>query len=198
MTLTLARQSIFNLAGFIHAYELLARPGPISAYRESFAARSFFGEIHRDLLIFELQSICDGKKAFVNFSRESLLQNWVIMLSPDLAVIEILETVRPDAEVLEACRELKRADFSLALDDFEDSPEMEPLVELADIIKIDFRASPAEVRIEVLERYASYEIQFLAEKVETLDDYKRALDEGFSLFQGYFFSEPEIIYSTGL
>ena len=148
--------------------------------------------------MFELQSICGGKKAFVNFSRESLLQNWVIMLSPDLAVIEILESVRPDDEVLEACRELKRAGFSLALDDFEDGPEMEPLVELADIIKIDFRESPAEVRTAVIDRYARDDMRFLAEKVETRDDLKRAMDEGFSLFQGYFFSEPEIVYSTGL
>ncbi|HAX72531.1 MAG TPA: hypothetical protein DCY20_03275, partial [Firmicutes bacterium] len=39
-------------------------------------------------------------------------------------------------------------------------------------------------------------IQFLAEKVETLEEFEKAKKLGYELFQGYFFAKPEILKST--
>ena len=47
----------------------------------------------------------------------------------------------------------------------------------------------------MIHRYKSYQITFLAEKVETREEYETALKDGFDLFQGYFFSKP-IVLST--
>ena len=54
-------------------------------------------------------------------------------------VVEILEDVEPEPDVLEACRDLKQKGYLLALDDFVSEEGYEPFVELADIIKVDFR-----------------------------------------------------------
>jgi EAL and modified HD-GYP domain-containing signal transduction protein len=44
-----------------------------------------------------------------------------------------------------------------------------------------------------LNRLQNYKLKYLAEKVETYDEFERARKLGFSYFQGYFFTKPEKI-----
>jgi EAL and modified HD-GYP domain-containing signal transduction protein len=108
-------------------------------------------------------------------------------------VVEILETVKPDQEIIEVCRNLKQAGFTIALDDFVDSPEWAPLVEIADIIKVDFRLTGRKEQSAIVSRYAGKNLRMLAEKVETQEEFAEALQIGYSLFQGYFFCRPEMM-----
>ena len=74
------------------------------------------------------------------------------------------------------------------------------MIELVDIIKVDFMDCTVDewgiIVKKIREKHPK--IKFLAEKVETLDDYKKGLDFGYDYFQGYFFSKPEIIKSKGI
>lgn len=108
-------------------------------------------------------------------------------------MIEVLETVEPDEPVLAALREMKRAGYRIALDDYVDEPRFAPLVELADIIKIDFLQTPAAARSELARRYYDGRRQLLAEKIETEAELAEAARLGFALFQGYFFGKPEML-----
>src|SRR5208337_4140721 len=45
----------------------------------------------------------------------------------------------------------------------------------------------------IIQKSGDKKIKFLAEKVETNDEVNDALNMGFELFQGYFFSRPEIL-----
>jgi len=66
-------------------------------------------------------------------------------LPPDRVAGEILETVSPDQETLEACRRLKCSGYRLALDHFVETPEMTPFVDITDYVKNDFLiTSPPE------------------------------------------------------
>ncbi|HHD64809.1 MAG TPA: HDOD domain-containing protein, partial [Desulfobulbaceae bacterium] len=71
--------------------------------------------------------------------------------------------------------------------------KLDPLIELADIIKIDFRLSTIDEIERMLYKLSRYQLKFLAEKVETYDEFDRAAKLGFSYFQGYFFSKPETL-----
>jgi EAL and modified HD-GYP domain-containing signal transduction protein len=113
-------------------------------------------------------------------------------------VVEVLETVPPDREVVEACRRLKQAGYTIALDDFVDSPRWAPLLDLADIIKVDFRITPPAERAALVTRYAGRNFQMLAEKVETQGEYAAAMRMGYSLFQGFFFCRPEMLRHRAL
>jgi EAL and modified HD-GYP domain-containing signal transduction protein len=115
------------------------------------------------------------------------------MVPRETTVVEILEDVNPDKNVIEACEKLSKAGYKLALDDFVFRQELKPLIELADIIKIDFRLTPISEIKELIARSEFNNIKLLAEKVETIEEFWSALDMGFSYFQGYFFSKPEII-----
>jgi len=79
------------------------------------------------------------------------------------------------------------------LDDFVPRPEMQPLVDLASYIKVDFQASDASQRKAIRAMARSSDAAMLAEKVESQEEFKMARGEGFKYFQGFFFCRPTII-----
>ncbi len=186
-----ARQPILGLRGRLHGYELLFRDGPGVAFGGDgdLATRTMLD----NSVIFGLERLTGGATAFVNCTRESLTEALVDVLPPGMTVLEILETLEPTTAVVEACRRLKTAGFRLALDDFTWKPELEPLVELADYIKVDFRMTGSEERKKLLQRLSKYAVALIAEKVETHDEYEEARAEGFTLIQGYYFCRPVLL-----
>lgn len=86
--------------------------------------------------------------------------------------------------------------YTLALDDFAYSPSLDPLIDLSHIIKIDFLASHPDEASECVRRFSCQGRKMLAEKVETEHDFETACRMGFTYFQGYFFSKPEVIRDT--
>lgn len=194
MDFFIARQPIFDRKQRCYAYELLFRsngldnffqhPDPSQASRKVIADSS---------LLVGLDSITGGKKAFLNVTRDVLLSDYVTTLPKEQSVIEIMETVGPDQQVLAACRELKRKGYTLALDDFVYDESYLPLMKIADIVKIDFLATSPEARAQIIRECRPLNLSFVAEKVETRQVFEEALELGYSLFQGYFFSQPVIL-----
>jgi EAL and modified HD-GYP domain-containing signal transduction protein len=141
-------------------------------------------------VIFGLEKLSGGVTAFVNCTRESLTEALVDVLPPGMTVLEILENIEPTPTLIQACRRLKAAGFRLALDDFTWRPGVEPLVELADYVKLDFiQSGPEETKI-LLKRLDAFAVALVAEKVETQCEYRQARNEGFTLIQGYYFCRP--------
>ncbi|MGA2890169.1 MAG: HDOD domain-containing protein [Terracidiphilus sp.] len=186
-----ARQPIMDLRGRVHGYELLFRAGPEAGFRGdgNMATRTMID----NTVIFGLEKLTGGVPAFVNCTQESLTENLVHVLPAGMTVLEILESLDPTPELIDACRKLKAAGFRLALDDFTWKPDFDPLVELADYIKVDFVLSGPEERRDLLGRLKNVAVALVAEKIETQEEYKQACEEGFTLFQGYYFCRPALI-----
>ncbi len=70
---------------------------------------------------------------------------------------------------------------------------LEPLVELADIIKIDFLEMDLKEIKKLSNHFDKNQVKLLAEKVETYGQFTAALEMGFDYFQGYFFCRPEVL-----
>src|SRR6185295_5857897 len=109
---------------------------------------------------------------------------------------ELLESVRADSDVLAACRRLKAQGFTLALDDFVLRAGEEPLLELCDIWKVDFLTFKGDARTRLVRQHSRPGLTFLAEKVETHEDFVDAKRDGFALFQGYFFCRPQMLNAS--
>jgi EAL and modified HD-GYP domain-containing signal transduction protein len=185
----IARQAIFDQSRNVFGYELLARSGWENRFvGDSDAATR---KMISDGVLYGFGSLTRGRRAFVNCTRESLLEGLVTLL-PTLTVLEILETIVPDAPVIEACRSMKQLGYQIALDDFTITPNIENLVELADFVKVDFRCSDRNARREIIDYVKGSNVRLLAEKVETEEEFRAATDEGFELFQGYFFCHPAV------
>jgi c-di-GMP-related signal transduction protein len=188
----LARQPILTNEKLVFGYEILSRFSPENYCRPPDGEAAHVNAID-ELFVFGLKHMTLGHPAFLNCTREFLLRDYLELLPKDLVVGEILETVKPDADVLAACRRMKQKGYRLALDDYQDGPEMEPLFELADFVKIDFLMTSLPDQEALARKFRRMGIRVLAEKVETFEQFKRGVDMGYELFQGYFFCRPEMM-----
>lgn len=188
----IARQPVFDSQRVVYGYELLFRSGTGNFF-PGLSVDLACASTADNLFLFGLERLTRGRRAFVNCSHEFLVRDYAAVLPKDRVVIEILENTEPDVEVVQACRRLKNAGFTIALDDFVGGARWGPLVDLADCIKVDFLATEPELQFRFCREYARRNIRMLAEKVETYADFDRAREYGYSLFQGYFFSRPEIL-----
>ncbi len=191
----LARQPIFDKNLKVFAYELLYRrnaehnqAGEILDADQA-SSRTMVAGLHN----MGIERISGGKRAFVNFTERLLLTGMASLFSNQHLVVEILENVRATPEVIRACKKLKASGYTIALDDFEYQADMRPLIELADIVKIDFLNNTIPQIEQILDSIRPAKPILLCEKVETKEVFDQAVEMGFLLFQGYFFSKPTIM-----
>lgn len=187
-----ARQAIFDRRKNVFAYELLFRNGIGNYMPEIDGDVATSTLLSNSYLTIGIDKITAGKPAFINFTQNLIEKELPLLFPKDFTVVEILEDVQPDPAVLAACTKLSQRGYRLALDDFVFSAADMPLVELADIIKIDLRQTSMEQAFSLMHRFRDKNIRFIAEKVETHQEYLSAVDTGFDYFQGYFFCRPEI------
>jgi c-di-GMP-related signal transduction protein len=189
-----ARQPILTTDEKVFGYELLFRDGIEDFFQSSDPDAASRSTLNTSMLI-GLDVLCDGHRAFVNCTRETLLKDYMTLLPSEQAVVEVLETVPADDLVVAACRRLKEAGYVIALDDFAMDDPREALTDLADIIKVALRATSAADAAAMVKRYGPWRCRMLAEKVETREEFVTAKKAGFLYFQGYFFRRPEVLTS---
>lgn len=188
----LARQPIFSSDRSVYGYELLFRSGRENTFGG--ATLDVAAATTADnLFLFGIERLTSGRKAFFNCTRDFLLRDFTSILPHDRVVVEILETIEPDEEIAEACRRLKKAGYLIALDDFKDSPAWQHMIPLADIIKVDVLNTTPTEQERIAREYGAENLRLVAEKVETYDDFQRTKKLGYTYFQGYFFSRPEML-----
>jgi len=193
MDVLVGRQPILDRQNRTVAYELLFRSSPQNYFDGSDGSLASTTVIANSFLEIGCNRVLGGRRGFINFTRQLLVQGHASILPKDRVVIEILEDVTPDAEVVEACRKLNEAGYILALDDVgaaDGQAELQPFVEYA---KLDWMALPAEARAPLCEFFREKGMRVLAEKVETQQDYESAVTCGCELFQGFYFARPEIL-----
>lgn len=187
-----ARQPIFTADEKVFGYELLFRDGIEDYFREQdpdLASRKALDTTMQ----MGLQTLCDGRRAFINCTREVLLKDYITLLPSPHTVVEVLENVPPDDLVKAALQRLKQAGYMIALDDFTTDDPRESLADFADIIKVDVRTTTPEERSSLIGRYGPWRCRMLAEKVETREEFIASKAAGFVYFQGYFFRKPELL-----
>lgn len=194
MDVYVARQPIFDRNMNVFGYELLYRRSMNNFYEGIDDNQSTAELIDNAFLTMHHQELTGGTKAFINFSKEMLIKEIPLLLPADSIVVEVLERVDIDENVIKACRKLSESGYTIALDDFIFNESYLPLMEIADIIKIEFPALSYEIQKNLIKRYKN-KIIFLAEKLETREEYQLALNMGYNYFQGYFFNKPVVIKS---
>jgi c-di-GMP-related signal transduction protein len=187
----MARQPILDRNGSVYAYELLFRNGLTNSFQGDLETAT--DTMVDNAVMFGLEYLTRGHSAFINCTSKVLIDQLPRILPPAITVLELLETVEPTPELLEACRQLKTLGFRIALDDFIWEPRLAPLVELADYIKVDLSQLNHEERLRLIKQLPRNSATMVAEKVETQEEYSLAREEGFRLFQGYYFCRPEMM-----
>ncbi len=193
MDVFVARQPILDKKLKTFGYELLFRGGLDNLFPDVDGDLASSAVLSNTFLGIGIERLTGGKKAFINFTRDLLLKQVPCLFSPRILFSELLENLEPDEDLLAALTQMSRKGCHFALDDFIFREKNESLMRYAAIIKIDIRQTPLPAAKALIDRLAGRPIKFLAEKVETRQEYAEALEMGFAYFQGYFFSKPEII-----
>ncbi|HET6510147.1 MAG TPA: HDOD domain-containing protein [Baekduia sp.] len=186
-SVAVARQPILTARQRLVGYELLHRG--VAAYGEQATAQvlvAAYGDIG-------IRGLVGGRRAWINVSRRFLLDVDPLPLAPDDVVLELLEDQNVDDELLGKLQELHVAGFTIALDDFTYAPEVEDLLALASIVKVDVLDGGVPHAARQAELLKPFGVTLLAEKVEDRETFEACRALGYELFQGYFFCKPEIV-----
>ena len=140
-----------------------------------------------------IDDLVEDKVAFVNFDSDFIFSDLIELIDCNRIVVEVLEDVKVNQALIDHLTGLKYKGYKIALDDFVESYSKYPLVPLADIIKFDLMATPLETLKEDVKKALGHKKILLAEKVECEEEFIAAKEMGFHLFQGYFFSKPNIV-----
>jgi len=195
----IGRQPIVDREGRTAAYELL--------YRASGTSRSARFEdydhaatrvVVNTFVSLGVEAVLGPWRGFLNIPPGILRSDVIEALPADRVVLEILESVVPDAPVVERCRELKECGFEIALDDWVLDDPRQPLLEVADLVKVDLPQVPRSKLRGLLRGLRRHGVVTLAEKVEGADQFAYCHKLGFDLFQGYYFAEPTILSGRGV
>ena len=193
------RQPILDRQQRVVAYELLFRASAtadraVFDQQQRASARvivNTFGSMGAD-------NVLGTHRGFFNVGAGVLMHDVIEALPSERAVIEVLEDVEATPEVVARCHELKSLGFTLALDDWVPGDARVPLLDLADVVKVDLPEVDAKSLARLVRRLRRRSLQILAEKVETRAEFDRCHDLGFDLFQGYFFARPVVIEGAAL
>lgn len=194
----LARQPILNREGEVHAYELLFRDfKELNEAHVSSDVMATSRVLINTINNLGTKNVLGDKRGFININEELVEMGLLESLEPSHFVLEILETSTISDRTLEQLKALKEAGYTLALDDFDFTEAMftqfQDIFELVDILKVDLIECDWNVLPLMMERIRPFELLVLAEKVETQEEYRKCLELGFDLFQGYYFAKPTII-----
>ena len=191
MEVYVGRQPIFDRHSNVFGYELLYRRSMNNFYEGVDGNQATRDLIYNAFFAMQIEDLTEGKVGFINFT-DAMVRDLVPEILPkEQLVIEILENSIVDQDLIQACKSLKEKGYILALDDFVLNPSFEPLLELVDIIKIEFPNVSLETQRSLINKY-KHKIRFLAERLETREEFNMALQMGYDYFQGFFFSKPVI------
>ncbi len=192
------RQAIFDRDLQIVAYELLfrdARSGSRASFLDADDATSRV--IDNTLYGIGFRNLVGDLPAFINITRGLLTSGKPLPLRKDEVILEVLEDIEIDAEVLARLRALSDSGYAIALDDFLYDPKHEPLIDLADIVKVDIGLVPLDTLPDHVRELRAYDVKLLAEKIETAEQMDRCRALDFDMFQGYFLAKPDTVAVVG-
>jgi c-di-GMP phosphodiesterase len=186
----IARQSIVNRHRVLQAYELLFR-GTVDEARGFDGTEASATSLVTAMLDIGWDRLRGGHSLYLNVDEGFLLSRLVHVAPPETTVVELVGGVVDSPEVLSAVEELKSLGFRIAIDDFMGQDDVEQLLGLADVVKVDRLDIALDELTALVELVHRRNAVALAERVEDEETFQRCLEAGFDLFEGYLFDRPQ-------
>ena len=188
-----ARQPLFESTGRVFGYELLFRRPDGTGWPIEDEVQATAHVVVASFADMGLGEATSGRKAWINVPREFLLTPEVEVLPRQRVVLELLERGEVDEELIARAEQLAGDGYELALDDFEWRDELEPLVRCASFVKLDIRALGIAGVAAHCRRLSAFDVEIVAEKVETAAEREACTRLGIGIFQGYYFERPSLV-----
>ncbi len=189
----LARQPILDRDQLVEGYELVYPRGDAELTLVDDEALATARVAINALSEIGLEHLVGQSRAWIGVTPEFLSMDLVRNLPPARVVLELYRAPLLDQTMLDLLHELREAGYLLALADFADAPEDQPLLSMVDIVKLDMhKLGPRELARQAF-KLSPYGLTLVAGKIESYEDFRLAKAAGADLFQGYFFCRPHLI-----
>lgn len=189
----IARQAVFDRNLDTIGYELFFRD----------TAENKFPEVDQDIasskLIIQnhiqsdIQTLCMGKLAFINFTESNLIHKFPLMFDKDLIVIELVGHKKPSANLVKIVSYYHKHGYKIALTEYDLAIHWDVLFPYIDIVKVNIEKINTKRLIPAVARMKTFDISIVAERVETRNQQQTLAEVGFNYFQGYFYHKTEMI-----
>ena len=193
----LGRQPVVDVDRQVFGYELLYRGGPDSATIFDDPDAATRGVMERVLLQWGMEHVVGDRFGMINASASLVIHGLHRAMPPEGMIIEVREDTPFDDDTIDALQRARYDGYHFALDNVSRLGDLErsQLLPLASIVKIELTTThDAEIpRMIDVARERSPGVQVVAEKVESVADFKRCVEHGFDLFQGYYIAKPELL-----
>lgn len=194
----IARQPILDREKDVFAYELFFRDGKNNCYPNVERDDATTKLINRKYQTLGLDDISCNKKSFINFQSETLLKGLPTNLDPENIVVELVADSLSNGGLLDMCKHVKKMGYKLALDDYRLLPDWREYLPYVDMLKVNANQGDLDVLSKNVGRFIDANVQLLADKVDSQENFAIFKEMGFDYFQGYFFSRPESVSNKDL
>ncbi len=190
----IARQPIFNVKKELRGYELLYRDGLESTTAEIMDEDAATQNVLSDAItVFGLSRLTKEHPAYINFTESLLLGDFAFLVDPEKIVIEMPEVFSVSQELVDKLIELKKNGYTIALSGYTYDQKYDGIMGSVDILKVDFLNTTPQQQEEAVLKNKSNGTTLLAEKLESQEEFDRAKELGYELFQGYFLEKPKMV-----
>lgn len=178
----IVRQPISNSSNQVVAYEIIYQADESSLFQKQ--DTNVASAIEDFLLQLDSDKFLGGKTAYLTFTPNLLLKNIPRMFSEQKLVIQVEDNALIHPLAQKIIYRYKKQGYRIAVKGFEFSPRYFGILDVIDIIKVDF-SNPNEPSLaNIINIGNSFSKQILAYNVNTDEAYKKAKELKCSLMQG--------------
>jgi len=200
----IGRQPILDIRNNIVAYEILYRQSKLFNYCDTHLDGF---ETTAKVLSIALNNIgtnklIDNKRGLINVNEAFLNHSIINNIPKEKFYLEIVKSIHITDTLIEKIDNLIDKGYVFALDDFtynkENFEKYKILFSKIKYIKANLQTNSMLNMGLIVKRLSNFDIKFIAERVETKEEYDKLKDMGYKLFQGFYFSKPDIIIAKKL
>ncbi|WP_448565308.1 EAL and HDOD domain-containing protein [Thalassotalea ganghwensis] len=189
----IARQAILDRNTQTVGYELLFRDSPDNKFPEIDPDVASSKLIIQNHLQGDINSVCLGKTAFINFTEKCLINKYPLMFDKNSIVIELVGQSSPTERLLKIVKFYCEQGYKIALTEYDLNEKWDALFPYLSVIKVNIEKINPKRLQPIVAKIKPFNIKLAAEKVETNFQLQSLAEVGFNYYQGFFYHEPEMI-----
>lgn len=193
-----ARQAIFDRKNKVVGYELLFRESPENQFPNIDTDIATSKLIIQNHLLDDIHALCMDKPAYINFNEQCLINKFPLMFDKKDIVIELMGHQSTSQRLVKIVKFYHEKGYKIALSEYDLDDKWDVLFPYLSMIKIDMEKTNAKRVFPLVKRVKPYDVQLIAEKVETRFQLQSLAEVGFSYYQGFFYHEPEVVEGKAL
>ncbi len=191
--LFIARQAIYDRNLKVMGYELLYRNSESNSAIFTDHTQATCDTIINTFMNIGIERLVGSAQAFINLPEAFITDETLTPILKEQSILEIMDDIKPSSKLINGLERLKSNNFKIALDGFNFNEDKIPFLLLADYVKIDINHKTEADIHQQLQQLSQYDLKIIAQKVESHELYTLCRDLDFDFFQGFFFSQPQII-----